>query len=136
MGKDGRSLSSKALTAVRIQGVKALRKGVHPEDVAATLGVHVATVYRWQALAKQGGLPALKAKHRGTKGDRTLTPEQEKYLRRWIRTKLPADFGLAFGRWIHAAVQALIREKFGIEMPLRTVGEYTLRWRFSPQKTR
>lgn len=84
--------------------------------VAATLGIGVSTVYRWKRLK------ALKAKHRGTTGERTLRPDQEKFLKRFIRTKLPNDLDLPFARWPHAAVAALIEKKYGIVMPIRTAG--------------
>ena len=39
-----------------------------------------------------------------------------------------------FALWPREAVLIYIREHFGIDMPVRTVGEYLKRWGFTPQK--
>ena len=41
---------------------------------------------------------------------------------------------MSFALWTRGAVQALIKKRCGIEMPIRTVGEYLKRWGFTPQK--
>ena len=41
---------------------------------------------------------------------------------------------LPFALWTRDAVKLLIQQWFGIEMPIRTVGEYLKRWGFTPQK--
>ena len=41
---------------------------------------------------------------------------------------------LPFGLWTQDAVKLLIQRLFGIEMPIRAVGEYLKRWGFTPQK--
>ncbi len=48
--------------------------------------------------------------------------------------KTPDQFKLVFALWTRQAVQELIRIRFKIRMPIRTVGEYLNRWRFTPQK--
>jgi len=136
MAKDARSLTAQELTALRIRGVKALRQGCNPTAVAKVLGVARSTVYGWKRLDATGGLRKLTAKSRGTRGQRILTPLQEREIRRWVRTKQPRDVGLVFGRWTRAAVQALIQRRCGVLMPERTVGSYLQRWRFSPKKAR
>ena len=39
-----------------------------------------------------------------------------------------------FALWTREAVLAYIREHFGIDMPVRTIGEYLKRRGFAPQK--
>ena len=36
--------------------------------------------------------------------------------------------------WTRQAVQDLIKQRIGIRLPIRTVGEYLRRWGFTPQK--
>jgi transposase len=36
--------------------------------------------------------------------------------------------------WSRRAVRDLIQAEYGIEMPIRTVGEYLKRWGFKPQR--
>ena len=47
---------------------------------------------------------------------------------------MPDQLKLAFALWTRGAVKELIRKRFGVEMPIRTVGEYLKRWGFTPQK--
>lgn len=44
--------------------------------------------------------------------------------------KMKLDFAL----WTREAVRMLIRQEYGIPMPVRTVGLYVQRWGFTPQK--
>ena len=48
--------------------------------------------------------------------------------------KTPDQYRLVFALWTRQAVQELIKIRFGIKMPIRTVGEYLKRWGFTPQK--
>ena len=87
-------------------------------------------------LCESGGIKALKPKRRGCKkgASRTLTREQEKQVQKDICDKRPEQLKMDFALWTREAVLICIREHFGIEMPVRTVGEYLKRWGFTPQK--
>jgi transposase len=39
-----------------------------------------------------------------------------------------------FALWTRRAVCELIRQEYGLSMPIRTCGEYLKRWGFTPQK--
>ena len=58
----------------------------------------------------------------------------------WIRIaqivlhETPADLGLGHALWSRAAVQQAIELKFGVKMPISTVGEYLRRWGCTPQR--
>ncbi|WP_020579654.1 helix-turn-helix domain-containing protein [Actinopolymorpha alba] len=52
---DGRKLDHKTLEVLRIRAVQQVEAGAHPEEVAATLGMHRKTVYRWLANALRLG---------------------------------------------------------------------------------
>jgi len=63
-----------------------------------------------------------------------LSKEQEKRIQKAIVDKEPDQLKLPFALWTRIAVQQLIKELFGINMPIRTVGEYLKRWGYTPQK--
>lgn len=55
-------------------------------------------------------------------------------MKRALIDKTPDQLKLPFALWTRDAVKLLIKQRFGIEMPIRTVGEYLKRWGFTPQK--
>jgi transposase len=65
---------------------------------------------------------------------RTLTVDQESELRKALIDKTPDQMRLPFALWARDAVKLLIKQLFGVSMPIRTVGEYLKRWGFTPQK--
>jgi transposase len=65
---------------------------------------------------------------------RTLTPAQEKELQALITDKLPDQLKLPFALWTRRAVAQLILARYGLSLPVRTMGEYLKRWGFTPQK--
>jgi transposase len=52
---DGRKLDHQTLEAMRLRAVDAVESGVHPEDVAASLGMGQGTMYGWLAKYREGG---------------------------------------------------------------------------------
>lgn len=65
---------------------------------------------------------------------RTLSPGQEKEVRRLIADKMPDQLKLPFALWTRKAVAQLLEMRFGLKLPVRTMGEYLKRWGFTPQK--
>ena len=59
---DGRKLDHRTLEQMRFRAVDAVESGVHPEDVAASLGMGRGTVYGWLAKYREGGREALRAR--------------------------------------------------------------------------
>jgi len=66
--------------------------------------------------------------------NRSLTPDQEDEIQSVLVEKTPDQLKLVFALWTRGAVQEIIKIRFGIDMPIRTVGEYLKRWGFTPQK--
>jgi hypothetical protein len=64
----------------------------------------------------------------------TLTIEQERQVQRLIRDRTPERLKMVYALWTRQAVAELIRERFGIELPVRTMGLYLSRWGYTPQK--
>jgi transposase len=136
MKTDARSLSSQAQEEKRKLAMKLCKEGLSQTRVAELLGVSRETVSRWKRKQSRGGAKALKSKRRGrTMGDgRHLTPEDEQHIQRLIIDKRPEQLKLAFALWTRKAVADLIQQELGLEMPIRTVGEYLKRWGMTPQK--
>jgi transposase len=65
---------------------------------------------------------------------RTLSLEQEKQIQKKMVDKCPGQLKLDFALWTREAVRQLIKQEYGIEMPIRTAGEYLKRWGFTPQR--
>jgi transposase len=105
-------------------------------EVAAQVELSVPTVMSAHRAYLAGGWSAVNVKPRGRKrGEgRQLTPEQEAEIRRLICDKTPDQLKMGFALWNRQAVLQLIQDRLGIELPIRTVGEYLKRWGFTPQK--
>jgi transposase len=133
---DARTYKKDVQQALRDQVVHLRKKGKKNKDVAEYLGIspqHASTM--WQSYVK-GGKKALILKVRGRRhGEkRTLTEEQERHIQKLIVDKTPDQLKFLFALWTREAIRQLIKRQYGIDMPIRTVGEYLRRWGFTPQK--
>jgi len=63
-----------------------------------------------------------------------LAEKQRQQVKRWILGKDPRQYGFEFGLWSRRIVQALIQEKFGIELGLTAVGRLLASLEITPQK--
>ena len=131
---DARSLSRKGQEQLRRQAIRLKKKGKANIEVAEILDLHRNTVSKWWKAYKAEGTKGLKVRQRGRQtGDkRSLLPDQEKEVQRLISEKTPDQYKLTFALWTRQAVQELIKDRLGIAMPIRTVGEYLRRWGFTP----
>lgn len=133
--QDARTLVPEAQEQLRKQAIR-LHKQMNYCQIAEVLGVSRNSVSKWCRDYEAGGQSALAPKQRGRKkGEkRTLNPLQEKEIQRCIQDKTPDQYKLTFALWSRLAVQELIKLRFGIRMPVRTIGDYLQRWGFTPQK--
>ena len=133
---DARSLSREGQEQLRKQAIRLKKKGTTNTAIAELLEVHRNTVSKWWKAYKSKGSKGLKVRQRGRrKGDkRSLLPHQEEEIQRLISEKTPDQYKLTFALWTRQAVQELIKDRLGMVMPIRTVGEYLRRWGFTPQK--
>ena len=85
---------------------------------------------------KLGGNAAIALKKRGRrKGDkRTLSPDQEREIKKIITDKHPEQMKFKECMWTRSNIRDLIRENYKIDMPLSTLGYYLERWGFSVQR--
>ena len=64
---------------------------------------------------------------------RTLNEGQAAYLRTILNEKTPEEVGIASPLWTRRAIADLVRKEYGIDMPVRTVGEYLKRRGYTPK---
>lgn len=133
---DARTLRQDVQFQMRKQVVKLRKAGMSYSQIAEIVGIHqnyACTVYKRY---EREGLKAIAVGKRGRRPDeqKTLSPEQEQSMRKEITDKTPDQLKLPFALWSRKAVQELIRQRCGVTMPIRTVGEYLKRWGFTLQK--
>ena len=133
---DARTLTPETQYETRKQVIRLRKKGFSNKDVAEGLGIsssHASTI--WQNYKKNGD-KSIKLGRRGRRpGEkRSLTAEQEKEIKQALVDKTPDQLKLPFALWTRDAVRLLVKQKFSLEMPIRTVGEYLKRWGFTAQK--
>jgi len=133
---DARRLPIAVLNERRRRAVRLRAKGRTLAMVAQEAELSIPTVLQaWQAY-RAGGMAAVKVKRRGRRvGEkRRLDATQEATIRKLICEKTPDQLKLDFALWTRQAVCQLVRERFGLVVPLRTMGDYLQRWGFTPQK--
>lgn len=133
---DARSIGREAQQQLRRQAIRLRKSGRTHADIAEVVGVHPSTVRTWCKAYEREGTKGIELKKRGRKAGqkRTLSPEQEREVQRLITDKTPDQLKMPFALWTRRAIQGLVHQRWGIEMPIRTVGEYLQRWGFTPQK--
>jgi len=133
---DARKLSPQTQYEIRKQVIRLRKQGLPHKVLSEGLGISVGCASKiWQRYKKEGS-KAIKLGVRGRRlgEQRTLSVDQESEIRKALIDKTPDQMKLPFALWTRDAVKLLIRQWFGIEMPIRTVGEYLKRWGFTPQK--
>lgn len=115
--------------------VERVRDGERPSSVIASFGFSRTTIYKWITAASQPGI-GMKALHARpvTGRPRSLTPQQEKQVFRWVNGKDPRQYGLDFGLWTRRVVADLIERKFAIRLGVTAVGELLAELGLTPQK--
>jgi len=133
---DARTLTQEAQEALRLQIIRLRKTGRLNKEIAEIVGVsepHCSRV--WKRYQNEGA----KAIAKGTRGrrhgeQRSLSPDQESVIKRFLVDKRPDQLKLSFALWTREAVRLLIQQQCSFLMPIRTVGEYLKRWGFTPQK--
>ena len=116
----------------RFLAVERLRDGYSAQEVAEFLGVHIRTVYYWQALSKRKGGKALNAKPPPGR-PRKLTACQERTVLGWFR-KNPRSFGFATELWTARRVAQVIERKWGVKFNPRYLNAWLGARAITPQK--
>jgi transposase len=132
--RDARKLPPFAQEELRFRALAMVRQGMTQRAVAKLLEVTRVSVNKWCRRAAREGEAALKAQKRGNPSGPRLAGTQAAIICNLIRDRCPDQLKLPFFLWTREAVQALIRKRFGIELAVRTVGDYLARWGFTAQK--
>lgn len=105
-------------------------------EIATYLGVHRTTVSEWWGQYQQQGEAALHQQKRGSRvgTGRSLSETQAATVQGLLQAHFPDELNIDSALWTRTAVQELIACECGVEMPIRTVGEYLKRWGYTPQK--
>ncbi len=129
---DGRSLPHSAREAIRRHAVAQVLSGESPEKVIKALGFHRSCIDDWLSRYEQGGEQALST-GKITGRPRKFPDEYADRLRELVKTNpLQLDFHDAL--WTRSMIQILLKDKFGIEVSERSVGNILSRWGMSAQR--
>jgi transposase len=135
MNTDARKLSTEQQELLRQQAIRLRLKGKTFREIGQLLNVHPDTVGRWYQRYEAGGKAALTVQKRGPKNKpRRLTEAQEQRVIEAVKDQMPDQYKLGFALWTRRAIAQLIKQFWGIDIPVRTLGDYLKRWGFSPQK--
>jgi len=127
-------LDHKALEHLRKLAIqRVVEEKEAPSEVMKSLGFCRTTIYRWLRKYEDEGLEALVEKI-AQGPEPKLQEKQRQQVRRWILGKDPRQYGFDFGLWSRRIVQALIKEKMGIELGLTAVGRLLASLEITPQK--
>ena len=134
--QDARTIPPEQLFERRKQAVALFKKGMTRREIGKIVGVRRDVVGQWISKWQNGGLQALRVGKAGKpKGSGvTLDLVQQKSIQKGLIEKTPDQLKMNFALWTRHAVQQFIKQDFGVEVPIRTVGDYLKRWGFTPQK--
>jgi transposase len=133
---DARTLSDEVLQALRLRALRGCEGGLSESDVAELLGVARETVSRWWSAYITGGVEALPDYRSGRPvgSGRTLNDEQTAHIQELLDANTPNQLGIQAPLWNRRAVRDLIHKEYGIDLPVRTVGEYLKRWGYTAKR--
>ena len=131
-----RKLAAAAQEERRRQVIGLREVGLTYGAIAAQVGLTQTGVFDICKRFAEHGESGLKSGPRGPEPGygRRLDQRQEAEVRALIRRHLPDALGLPFALWSRAAVTALIEQRCGAHLAVRTMGTYLARWGFTPQQ--
>ena len=131
---DGRTLDHKTSEHLRILAVRrVVEEKETPSVVMQSLGLCRTTIYPWLREFEEGGWEAL-AESIAQGPAPKLNEKQRQQVRRWILGKDPRQYGFDFALWTRRIVQALVKQKMGIDLGLTAVGRLLASLEITPQK--
>src|SRR5262249_45255771 len=85
-----------------------------------------------------GGLGAILSDRTGRPAGsgRTLIDDQARHIQQPIDDQSPEELAIPAALWTRKAVHDLIRREYGIDVPVRAVGEYLQPWGFTAKVPR
>jgi len=131
-----RKLSPKEQEEVRKKIVREMKKRGNAKEVAEICECTVRHVEKTWKKYCDGGIGSILATKMGRPVGmcKKLTAERESTIKAEITEKKPSECGLKGYLWGRAEVSELVRQKYGVEIPVRTMGDYLARWNFTYQR--
>jgi transposase len=127
---DMRSLAPAAQEERRRQMIGLQETGLTHEAIARQVGLSrngvsgICKFYRARGMAGLRTGPSGPAVGTG----RLLTRTQERQIRRLICRATPDAYDLPFALWSRAAAVALVKQRCGVRLAVRSMGRYLKRW--------
>lgn len=133
---DHRKSSPETVYELKKVALRLRRQGRSVKETVEITGLADQTVRDAFSAYDSGGIDAIKPKRRGRKpGEkRRLSSEQEQAVIKLLVDHTPEQLQLECCLWTRAAVRALILREYGVDLPVRTMGEYLKRWGFTVQR--
>lgn len=132
--QDTRRLSPEAQEQIRFRVVTALRNGMRKSDAARTFGVSRMSIDNWLRRVESGNIQSLKSRKRGPKPGSRLKGHEAALVVRTVTDRCPDQLKMSFALWTREAVRIFIRQRFGHDVSVWTVGRYLKHWGMTPQK--
>lgn len=129
---DTRTLPFEAIEEKRRTAQALRKKGMTRVEIGEIVGAHADTVGKWLKLKKQDLVLKKRGRKPGTQ--KQLSDEHERHIKRLIIDKTPDQLKLAYALWTRESVRELILQETGVDLSIRTVGNYLKRWDMTPQK--
>ena len=126
-------ISAAGQHALRLQAIKAIRKGRLVADVADAFGVTERTLYRWLARYASGGQRGLQNLSRSGRPAK-VTPEEMAWIGRTVQEETPQQLKLPYALWTLSLIREVIRRQFGKTLALGSVSRIMKLLGFSVQK--
>lgn len=129
---DARKLSLEVLEEKRRLAHRLRKRGMTRAEIGEIVGVHADTIGRWLKLDKHQLGYDKPGRKQGS--GRRLGAEQEQCIKGLLIDKTPDQLKMPYALWTRESVAELVRSRYGIDLPIRTVGDYLKRWDMTPQK--
>jgi transposase len=131
--RDGRSLDHATLEEMRRLAIRRIEAGESQADVARSLDMHPASIWKWVAKFRKGGEEAL-GSTKSSGRPPTLSEKQQEQLKRTIVGKNPQQLSFGVALWTLPVIQSTIQKMFGVVLHKSTVARMLDRMGLTPQK--
>lgn len=133
---DSRTLPVEARNERCLRAVKMRLERVSVKETAAQGELSPTVVIAALKAFHAGGWTAVVVHRPGRPAGtgRRLSAEQEREVRRLIRNRTPDPLKVVNAPWTREAAVELIRDRFGLKLPVRAMGLPLERWARRPQK--
>jgi transposase len=131
---DFRSRTAETQETTRRQAVDAVRSGMSQIEAARLFGVTRQAIGNWMEVNQRKGVAGLRARKRGRPHGGRLQGWQAAQIVRTIVDRCPDQLKLPFYQWTREAVALFVKQRFGIELSVWTVGRYLAQRGLTSQK--